>query len=181
MTRAEFATVMAYLATAINKPLSEAGTIVYFDLLGDVPLKVLEGAVRRVALEHKWASFPSVAEIREAVVEAQRGSKITPADAWDMVWRAAARIDPEVEGSLERATKGMPPLVFKAMKAFGISALCCGKEPVGVIRGQFMKMFENFAVKEDRKALLPPRLREQIAAMGQMPQDVKRIGSDSAS
>ena len=59
----------------------------------------------------------------------------------------------------------MPPLVVEAMRAFGIPALCYGKEPVTVVRAQFAKIFEQLAARERRLRLMPPAMRSEIAAM----------------
>jgi hypothetical protein len=165
VTREEFSACMAYLAAAIQKPLPKESVAVYFDLLGDLQLAVLQTACKRVALEHRWATFPSVAEIREAAAETQRGQvkEIAPAEAWEMAWRAVGQIDPEVAGSADRALSRVPLIVAAAVVAMGIPALCYGKEPVGVIRGQFMKTFEQIAARDKRQALLPSTVKEAIA------------------
>jgi hypothetical protein len=144
MTKLDFLQIMGYLGAAIGRDLPEKSMDVYFDLLGDLPAEVMFTAARRVILEHKWTTFPRIAEIREAALQTLRGkvTEISPAEAWQLGWRAASRIDPEIDGSLERACQSLPPLVFEAMKAFGINALCYGKEPVSIVRGQFMKILE---------------------------------------
>ena len=171
MSRFEFAQVMAYIAAAIGKPLSAEATEVYFELLGDLPLEVLHVTAKRVVLEHKWATFPTVAELREAAAETMLGEikGLSPAEAWAMAWKAAGRIDLETEGSLERACAGLPPLVVEAMRAFSLPALVYGKEPVGIVRAQFVRMFEQLQARAHRQALLPDGLKRQIAAIGQEP------------
>lgn len=169
MTRIEFAKVMAYLEAAISKPLDADRAEVYFDLLGDLPAEVLQTAAKKVALEHKWASFPTVAELRQAASETLQGvlTLLSPAEAWEQAWSAVKRIDPDIEGSVDRALANVHPLVAEAMGVFSIRALVYGKEPVGVIRGQFMKMFEQLADREKRKSLLPPALAQNIKAIGE--------------
>lgn len=166
MTRAEFAGVMHYISLAINKPLSADSAEVYFDLLGDLPIAVLKLAAKRVCLEHRWANFPTVAELREAAAATQRGevSALSAAEAWALAWRAIGRIDLEIDGSVERAFKGLPAVVVDALNALGIANLCYGKEPVAVIRAQFVKAFEAIAARQKREALLPAATREAIKA-----------------
>lgn len=168
MKSLEFAEVMAYISAATTKPLSPEAAEVYYDLLGDLPAEVLRVAAKRVVLEHRWATFPSVAELREAASETMRGQvkELSPAEAWDLAWGAVAYMDPEQEGSVARVTAGLPPLVVETMQAFGVPALCYGKEPVGVIRGQFLKMFEQLAARDRRMALLPASLKHAIASIG---------------
>ncbi len=99
-----------------------------------------------------------------------------PAEGWGIAWKAAGKIDPEVEGSIERALKGLPDVVVEAMQTFGIPALCFGKEPVGVVRGQFFKIFEQVQARRRHLKLLPPSLRKEIALIKIVPpQEVRSL------
>lgn len=178
MTRPEFAACMAYVAHAIGKPLAPDAAEVYWDLLNDLNTVVLCIAAKRVVLEHTWASFPLPAQFRAAAAETVRGdvNALSAAEAWRLAWHAAAHIDLEIAGSAERHLEDLPPLVVEAMQVFGLSALCCGKEPVGVIRAQFIKIYEQLAARDRRTALLPAGLKREIARIGQMPEEIRRIG-----
>lgn len=177
MNRAEFAKIMAYIGKAISKPPDAEQVEVYFDLLGDLDEDVLRMAAKKVCLDHPWPSFPSVAELRKAAAQAMRGNAadLSPADAWELAWRAARRIDLEEAdamdkgGSIDRACSHLPPLVFRAMRAYGLPSLCYGKDPVGVVRGQFMKIYEQIQNRENELALLPPALKAQIEAKAPQP------------
>ena len=166
MTNTEFAEIVAYITAGCGKPLPVESQIVYFDLLGDLPADTFRLAARRVVLEHKWATFPSVAELRAAASESARGvvSDLTPAEAWAMAWRVACDTDPECDGSFDRACRRAkaPPLVVESIRAFGLNSLCYGGDPQGVVRGQFLKVFEQLAGRDRRVALLPPAVRDQI-------------------
>lgn len=161
MTRREFVEIAAYIGS-VTKPLNDQSLEVYFDLLGDLDAAVLRQAARVVLISHRYPSFPSVAELREAAMMVRNGatSDLTPADAWELASRAASKIDPEVDGSMERHTKNLPPLVVRTMTAFGIASLCHGQ--VAVIRGQFLKMFEQLAERSKHEAILPERDRLAI-------------------
>lgn len=178
MTHAEFATCMGIIGKAIGKPLEPDRQEVYFDLLGDLLCEIMKAAAARVCLQHRWATFPLPAELREAAAALTAPeTEITPAEAWDMAWSAAARIDLGVKGRHRVKINGewrdfesqadsvlsqLPPIVAHAMQAFSIPALCHGEEPTGVVRGQFLKMFEQIAARGKREALLPAELRPQI-------------------
>lgn len=193
MTRKEFATTMAYLAAACGKSLPDASMEVYYDLLGDLPMDALKTAAKRVSLEHKWATFPSVAELREAAAETMQGhvKGVSPAEAWEMAWDVAGRFDPDQHGEYVSngktypsqwalLTSHLPPVVLKAINAFGIMALIYGKEPIGVIRAQFMKCFEQIDAKQKRAALLPASLRQEIESHGRasIPAPVQQVLTD---
>jgi len=72
MTRQEFAAVMAYLAAGCGKALSEDALNVYFDLLRDLSIGVLQVAAQRALLEGQYPVFPSVGTLRQLAVETLR-------------------------------------------------------------------------------------------------------------
>jgi hypothetical protein len=194
MGRVEFAKVMAYISAAIGKPMSADSAEVYYDLLGDVPDDVLRTAAKRVCLEHKWANFPTVAELREAASEIQRGfvKELSAAEAWEMAWRAAGRIDLEQNNEFKvkdstgqwksyssqaaYVLDGLPPVVLESIRSFGLAALCYGKEPVTVVRGQFLKIFEQLTARDRRRALLPAAVVDSIERIGAANKLTNQIG-----
>lgn len=168
MTREEFARVAAVLTLGTGKPLTTDAAEVYFDCLGDLSFDVAKIACKRVLMEHKWATFPSIAELRQAAAETTQGTvkELGSGEAWSLAWRAVGQIDPEVSGSYARGVEGLPPLVIEAMEVYGINPLCYGKEPVGVIRAQFTKIYDQLADRDRRRSLMPPKLTQQIEAQG---------------
>ena len=171
MTRSEFATAMAVIAAACSKGLSAEAMEVYQDLLGDLPLSVLKLAAKRVALENRYSVFPTVAEIRQAAIEVSRGQvgELSTAEAWALAWNAASKIDLEIPGSAECHCKELPPLVVEAMRAFGLPSLCQSADPVSVMRGQFLRIYDQLAARDRRVALLPDSMKREIACIGQAP------------
>lgn len=178
----EFAKVMGYVATAINKPVTAEAIAIYYDLLGDLPLDVLQAAARKVVLEHKWATFPSVAELRDAAVLLMGQTTDLPAaEAWRLAWRIAACHDPEIRGPYivngneyesqwDYLTRDVPPLVLKAMQSYGVSALCYSREePTGVTRAHFFKIYDQLQQAERREALLPESLKADMRRIQDKP------------
>lgn len=166
---------MGYIAAGIGKVLSSESLTVYFDCLGDLPVGVLQLACKRVVLEHKWATFPTVAEIREAATKTSHGelTELSPAEAWQLAWRVVANTDPEIDGSFTRATAGVPDLVVRSIRAMGLTALCYGEEPVGVVRAQFIKVYEQLAARKRTEALMPASVRQAIEGIGKLPPEVR--------
>ncbi len=158
MSNLEFAEIMLRITAGCGKSLAMESQVVYFDLLGDLDASVLRIAADRVLAEHVWSTFPSIAELRQAAVDTLRGDvkELSPGEAWEMAWKAAANIDPEVQSSIDRAKAKLPPIVWEAVSCLSLLDLCYGREPVGVIRGQFMRIYEGLASRDRRKALLPP-------------------------
>lgn len=171
MTREEFVRVTNYITAGCGKHLGPESLEVYFDLLGDLDAPTLLVAAKRVLLRHKFPTFPTIAELREAATLTQAGevTSLSSAEAWSLAWDAAARTDPEITGSFERATAGLPPLVVRAMRAFGVNALCYGSEPITVIRAQYMRVYEQLAAREREAAVLPAATKRAIAAQGATP------------
>lgn len=168
MNREEFARIAGVLTLGTGKPLTTDAAEVYFDCLGDLSFEVMKIAAKRVLMEHRWATFPSIAELREAAAETMQGAvkELSSGEAWALAWRAVGNIDPEVSGSFARAVEGFPLIVVEAMKTYGINALCYGDEPVGVVRGQFLKIFDQLAARDRRKALMPVPLTQAIESHG---------------
>lgn len=164
MNRSEFASIMAYVQTGLGLPkekcLDKARTMIYFDLLGDLSADVLRVVAKRLLLEHRWANLPTVAEFREEaakVINSQ--TQIPAAEAWEQAWGATKVMDPEIDGSIERSCENLPAIVVRSMKAYGFLSLCYGREPIGVVRAQFMKIYEQIAEQEKQSALMPNRLK----------------------
>lgn len=168
MTKTEFAKVVAYITAGSGKALSPEAMEVYFDCLGDLTFEVASVAAKRVLLAHPWATFPSIAELREASIDTKRGElkELAATEAWELAWRAVGRIDPEVDGSAERALAKIPPMVREAINDLGLCNLCHGKEPVAVIRSQFVKAFEAVASRARRTELIPEKTQEAIREIG---------------
>jgi hypothetical protein len=164
--RIEFATIMAYLSSACGKPMPANAAEVYYDLLGDLPVNALSIAAKRVALEHPWSTFPSIAELRAAAVATIQGEikELSAVEAWEQAWSAAARIDLEVPHTIENAKAKVPPVVWDAMQCFGIPSLVCGREPLAVVRAQFLKVFEQLSARRQRENLLPGSMKKEIAS-----------------
>ncbi len=188
MTKPEFSEVIAYLEAAVGKPIAPTPTEglhrmrVYFDLLGDLPLETLRIAAKRAALAHPWNTFPSVAELRQAASETLQGQvrAISPGEAWGQVCRAIKSIDPEHSGPwmardragvmrhwssrVEWATDGMPPLVFEAMRLFGVANLCNANPEYA--QRDFVRIYSDLLARESARALLPAALQQQITTIG---------------
>jgi len=184
MTMQEFIKAMQYLEATTGKPIdpdpkkAAARLEVFYDLLGDLDFEIFKAACQRVALQHPWSTFPSIAELREAAVCMRDGAiaELSAGEAWDKAWEAAKKIDLEIPGSLEHHTKNLPAIVLEAMRAFSIPALIYGKEPLGVIRSQFVKIYEPLATREKRRRLYPPKLIEEIKRHGVVNKIAGQIG-----
>lgn len=179
MTPKEFRQIMDLIGVAVGKPLAAPSMAVYYKLLGDLDATTLQTGAEWTLINHPWPTFPTVAELRAAATATKRGevAAMTAAEAWQIAQDIAARHDPEIQGPYSAGgklwpnqfaylTRDTPPGVLAAMRAFGVESLSTSGDPDGVIRAQFMKIFDQLAERDRRVAALPAGVRESIEARG---------------
>jgi hypothetical protein len=161
--KVEYLKGLAFIKAAFpSVQVPEQTVEAYWLALCDLPADRYQAAVRRVVCEHRYNTLPTVAEIRQA---ASGAAEIEPAVAWEAAWAAARRIDLEQDGSWERHTRHLHPLVRRAMVSYGVPSLVCGNDPISVVRAQFLRTFESVARAEQRAAALPADLVPQLEAL----------------
>lgn len=160
MTKLEFLQCMAYIGAGVQKAIPAESVDVYFELLGDLTVEQLRIGCRAVMLNHTIATFPTVAEIRTAALEASKPDDFSGGEAWSIAWKAAGRIDPEVDGSAARALAKIPPLIAKCMRLFGINSLCYA-DKISVARAQFLEIYRAEVTKERKQAALPGWVKQE--------------------
>lgn len=207
MTRDEFLGCMSILSAGIGKPIADgegkagesarkARLDVYYDLLGDLHHEALKVAVRRVLVDHKWNTFPSIAELRAAAVEDVKSQLPSPGEAWKLAQKFASAYDPEQSGPFRARPKaggemrlyesrsewlleGYPEVVVEAMRQYGFSLLANTGAKYAMTR--FFEVYEEISSKETRKVLMPastqrPAIQNKtpvkaIGSIGQMPKE----------
>jgi hypothetical protein len=168
MTHGEFVEAMAYLTAGLARGLQKESAAVYFDALHDLPAPALWVAVKRALLEHRYATFPSIAMLRDFATLAMRGEaqELPWALAWKLAITAIQRCDVEVDGSVERAFRSVPPIVRQAVEAFGFKALYnLPGAQIEAARAQFRDIYEQLAKHERRTALLPVAIQMELSAI----------------
>ena len=180
MTHTEFLKVCAYLTAGTGKDLIADSKAVYWDCLKDMPFEVMMASAQKVLMEHPWATFPSVAELRQAASETIRGkvNEVSPSEAWMMARKVAAGYDPDLQGSYWAEGKlwpsqfaflihRLPVVVVKAIREFGVLSLSVNEGAISIVRAQFIDTFRQVAAREKREALLPDALKQTIAETGE--------------
>ncbi len=161
MNKTEFAEVIAYLAAGTGKPASIEQTRVYFDLLCDLPLPLVQEAARRSLLEHKYPTLPPVGLIRSHAVSMTRDRTPGP-EAWRLAIGAAERYG---ESNESRGMATLPADVAAAVRAFGWRVLCdARRDELGIVQTQFLKVYATLETRSDRQELMPP-MSEKCAAI----------------
>jgi len=159
MTKTEVVKLLAVISGAYpNMQVTEATVALWYELLGDLDINLALAAVKKLILESSYP--PTIADIRKRVVDiiTLAEDKMSAAEAWGEVekkirWYGYYR---EVE-----ALENMTPQVAKVVRYIGWRNICLSEEP-SVIRGQFLKMYQQVAEREQKERLLPLNLRDDI-------------------
>jgi len=130
--------------------------ILWREMLSDIPFEIARPAVLKVLTTSKF--FPTVAEIREAAASLTTGQAMSAIEAWGLAFAAIEQYGNYRE--LE-AMKSLPAEVACFVKRFGWQELCTSEEP-DVIRGQFIRLWENYSKQQKEIAVLPENIRQLI-------------------
>lgn len=174
MTRAEFHEVMEDLTAGSDVGLSARGYEVYFEMLGDLPYRVLKVAARMALCQKLYGKFPPIEMLRRISLEVAIGhdARMTAGEAWEIATRACGDCDVEVKGSVERAFRHVPPIVGIAIKRFGFKALYnLPSRAIETARAQFRDIFNGIMAQEKEQAAWTPMIHQELAAIAE---EVKR-------
>lgn len=163
MTRNETAKVLAIIAAAYPrfKVDTEGITLsVWHEMLGDLDYRLVQIAVQKLIYESPYP--PTIADVRRQVVEIMEKDKTDATIAWGEVKKAMSMYGLYKE---KEALASMSERTAKVVRAIGFREICMCENP-GVVRGQFMKMYETFAAREKKEALLPEKLKKQMQIIG---------------
>ena len=127
-------------------------------MLADLPFELAQAALQRHAAANRFA--PSIAEIREFACKLSGGQALTADEAYGFARRAIAKYG---YNRREAAQRSMPPEVWQLVERMGYRDLCMS-ENIGVMRSNFLRMWEAFEKRQNEDALLPPALRERLGA-----------------
>ncbi len=125
-------------------------------MLGDLDYSLASLAIKKLILESTFP--PSIAEVRNAAVEIQTPEQTTGAQAWGEVIKAIRIYGHYRE---EEALASLSPVTAQVVRYMGWREICLSDEP-GVVRGQFLKMYQQIAEREQKQKLLPENLQSQI-------------------
>lgn len=123
-------------------------------MLTDIPYQVAEAAVQAQAAVSPFP--PSISEIREKATRLAKPELARTADeAWSYAISAV-----RTYGHLrwDEAKKSMPGDVAEAVERFGFMDICMS-ENVDVVRGQFMRAWDNNSKRRAEQECLPPSVK----------------------
>lgn len=166
MERAETIKLFAIFKTAyprffISQDKAEARLQIdlWSELLGDLPFSVIDAAVKRLILDSPYP--PAISDVRRKAIEIMQPARMTAAEAWEEVNRALDKYGVYQQAD---AMQSMSPLAARVVRAMGLNTLCLTQN-ISVERAQFLRMYEQFAGREQSEALLPDSVKKLIAGV----------------
>jgi hypothetical protein len=147
-----------------------SGTLnVWEMMLSDLSFDAAKNALIRVMSTSKF--FPTVAEIREAVMINTSPVLPTAAEGYEEVLRAIGNFGSWRE---QAALDSLSPLVRRTTEVIGFKQICLSESP-DVIRGQWRMAYEQIAERAMREGRMPEALRRlpeernlQLESAGQL-------------
>lgn len=142
-------------------------------MLADIPYETAKQALIKVLATARY--FPTMADIREALVDLTQGKDMTADEAWGCVVQAIRRYG---YYQPEKGMATLPREVRAVVEHFGWRELCASEEP-DVIRGQFRMAWEARVKRARELATLPPAVRQRIlelsagASLPGLPEEVE--------
>jgi len=171
MTKKETVKLLSVITAAFsNMQVTEAAVSIWHELLGDLELNTVLVATKKLILESPYP--PTIADIRKRVVEiiTHPRDEIDAAEAWGEVKNAVRYFGHHNE---VKALASMSPRTAKVVGWIGWREICMCEEP-GVVRGQFLKMYQQAAEREQKDRLIPVALRNEIQKIA-AGMDIKKI------
>ena len=159
MTKVEIVKLMAWAAANFphlqEKDLRPTAAL-WAKALEDVPYATAEAALLKVLSTSKF--FPTVADLRVAVVDITSPRLPSAAEAWFEVTQAIGRYGYYRQ---EEALASLSPPVARVVRMLGWRDICCSEEPE-ILRAQFRKAYETQAERDREMMMLPKKIREMI-------------------
>lgn len=160
MKKPEVIKLLGMLAAAYPnmKEIDEITVALWYDCLKDVDTEPAVLAIKKHILESPFP--PSIADIRKqvAAVTMPEGQKLDGATAWGEVIKAIKEYGYYRE---KEALASMSPLTQRVVKYMSWQEICLSDNP-GVVRGQFLKMYETIAEREKQGRLLPESFKQEM-------------------
>lgn len=166
-----FTACLGPLIDICKPPLTARQIEVYFGLMSDLPAAAVGAAAIAIASDRVYPSWPTPGEIRAKAIEltAAKESRLQWGEAWTVCLQAARRWGINRE---QEAMASLPPVVAKAMQAFGWRRFCnVDERDRDTATAQFRDIYSQIAQRELREESMPvpvkgflADVREKLAA-----------------
>jgi hypothetical protein len=152
---------IAYQTFTVDKPK----IAVWHKLIGDLDYTLAELAIQKLIIDSPYP--PTIHDIRKRALEVQYPNLPTPAEAWGVLNK---NIQKYGSYRVQEGLEALPPIVRETVDCMGYREICQSEEPEGVLRAQFMRMYEQILNRRKGEQMLPELMREQIKQIaGSMP------------
>ncbi len=160
MVKAEVSKLLAIFAVAYPRfDVNDVKLQLWFEMLQDIPYELAQVTVKKLICERNFP--PTISDIRAAV-----GDLLNPYSneedagaAWGEVMRSVRNYGIYRP---EEAISSMSRKTARIVRQLGWQEICLC-ENLGVIRGQFIRLYEASEEKEKKNRLLPVELRKEIS------------------
>jgi hypothetical protein len=174
MTKGEVAKLLVVLAASYPRfEVDDVKVQVWYEMLGDLDYAVANMAVKKLIMQNTFP--PAIAEVRKAAAELTNPENLTSSEAWGEVTSAIRKYGYYREGE---ALASMSPTTAQVVRYMGWREICMS-EDIGVIRGQFLRMYEQIATREQEKQLLSPTMQTEIKKLAKK-YDIRLIEGGNA-
>lgn len=121
-------------------------------MLSDVPYQIAEQALLYVLSTAKF--FPTIAEIREAVVKITTPEMPSPMEAWAIGRKIAKKYSPArmMDGDFEKAKEETPEIIWRVIQYIGWRDFCFYGDDY--MRSRFLKTYEVEVKREQERLRL---------------------------
>lgn len=173
MTKADAAKLVAIIVTAYPnfdkfKDAQEITSTVnlWATMFSDEDARIVGLAIKKHIATNKWP--PSVAELREIMLEIQHPELIAPDQAWAAV---SDYMETTGQYNYERLECELPPLVARAVEVIGYHNLydmnrgTYGNNSPGIARVAFMQQYTAMYNREKARAMTPAEITATIDAI----------------
>jgi len=162
ITKAEVTKLLTVIASMYPRfEVNELKISLWYDMVGDLSYQAAQMALKKTMLTSVYP--PTVADIRAAVADITAVEQLDAGKAWGEVMRAIHKCG---FYNPEDAYKIMSPCTELVVKQISWREICCCEE-IGVVRGQFMKMYDSMKKREETNKLLPASFKKQILELTQ--------------
>jgi len=127
----------------------------YRKLLADLDYSAAHAAVGRLLASSRF--MPTIAEIREAALVTERGTRRAGGEAWGDFLAAVGKF------GMNREPIFGDPLVARTVRALGWKELCQSETQVAD-RARFIELYDRLASTERTELQLPESLRKELPA-----------------
>ena len=160
VNRQEFKNIVMMLKGAYKNFIIENETqfSLWYGLLSDVSYEALNLAVSKHIAESEFP--PTIASLRKAVsvISNPEVAALNNADAWEEVKEAIRKFGYYRESE---ALESMTPITAHVVRAMSWRDLCLSENQMAD-RAHFIKMFDTFKEREQKQALLPEGIKQQL-------------------